>query len=100
MCWLLDLYLPFVTKFLIRMRKYFLITNDLLLISSNDTITWTEWKDGIFNLLLKAGFFMLKVARMSESKLSRMKFQEKQQKTEKKKYHVSFYLKIILLAEL
>lgn len=43
---------------------------------------------------------MLKMARMPESKLSRMKFQKKQQKTEKKKYHVSFYLKIILLAEL
>lgn len=43
---------------------------------------------------------MLKMARMSESRLSRMKFQEKQQKTEKKKYYVSFYLRIILLAEL
>lgn len=51
------------------------------------------------NLILKAGFFMLKMARMSESKLSRMKFQEQQQKTEKKS-HLSFYLKVMFLAEL
>jgi len=89
LCCLHELYLLFVTKSLIRMRKYFLVTNDLLLImlklSWNGTITWTEWKDGIFNLILRAGSFMLKMARMFESKFKRTKFQEQNQKTGKKK---------------
>lgn len=94
MCWLLELYLLSVTKFLIRMRKYFLITSDLLLISLkltwNDTITWTEWKGGIFNLTLKTIFFMLKLSRMSESKLSRMKFQGQQQERWREKKPFKF----------
>lgn len=70
------------------MRKYFLIKNDLLLInlklSWNDTITWREWEKWVINLILKAGFFTLKMYRMSESKPGRMKFQEQQEKTHKK----------------
>lgn len=64
MCWLLELYLLFVTKFLIRMRKHFLITNDLLLISLklswNDTITWTEWKGGILKFNFKGWILHVK----------------------------------------